>query len=58
MLLARDPSAVFPQCRILADAYRGVEADGAPGDHEDIRGAMPLAVDRAIAFIDRNTRTP
>lgn len=58
VLLAPDPSAVFPQCRILADAYRGTEADGAPGDHEDIRGAIPLAVDRALAFIDRNTRHP
>ncbi len=58
VLLGRDPSAVFPQCRILADAYRSTEADGDPRDHEDIRGPMPLAVDRAIAFIDRNTRHP
>jgi predicted HTH transcriptional regulator len=58
VLLAKDPSAVFPQCRILADAYRGAEPDGNPGDHEDIRGPMPAAVDRAIAFIDRNTRHP
>lgn len=58
VLLARDPSAVFPQCRILADAYRSAEPDGDPQDHEDIRGPMPLAVDRAIAFIDRNTRHP
>jgi ATP-dependent DNA helicase RecG len=58
VLLAKDPSAVFPQCRILADAYRSAEADGDPRDHEDIRGPMPLAVDRAIAFIDRNTRHP
>ena len=58
VLLAKDPSAVFPQCRILADAYRGAEADGDPRDHEDIRGPMPLAVDRSIAFIDRNTRHP
>jgi ATP-dependent DNA helicase RecG len=58
VILARDPSAVFPQCRILADAYRGAEADGDPRDHEDIRGPMPLAVDRALAFIDRNTRHP
>jgi len=58
VLLAKDPSAIFPQCRILADAYRGAEADGDPRDHEDIRGPMPLAVDRAIAFIDRNTRHP
>ncbi len=58
VLLARDPSAVFPQCRILADAYRSTEPDGDPRDHEDIRAAMPLAIDRAIAFIDRNTRHP
>jgi len=58
VLLAKDPSAVFPQCRILADAYRGTEADGVPRDHEDIRGPMPAAIDRAVAFIDRNTRHP
>ena len=58
VLLAKDPSAVFPQCRILADAYRGAEPDGNPGDHEDIRGPMPTAIDRAVAFIDRNTRHP
>ena len=58
VLLAKDPSAVFPQCRILADAYRSTEADGDPRDQEDIRAPMPLAVDRAIAFVDRNTRHP
>lgn len=58
VLLARDPSAVFPQCRILADAYRGAEPDGDPRDHEDIRGPMPLTIERAIEFIDRNTRHP
>jgi len=58
VLLAKDPSAFFPQCRILADAFRGAEPDGNPSDHEDIRGPMPTAIDRAIAFIDRNTRHP
>ncbi len=58
VLLAKDPSAVFPQCRILADAYRSTEPDGDPRDQEDIRGPMPLAIDRAIAFVDRNTRHP
>ena len=58
VLLARDPSAVFPQCRILADAYRSTESDGDPRDHEDIRGPMPLAIERATDFIDRNTRHP
>lgn len=58
VLFAKDPSAVFPQCRILSDAYRATEPDGDPRDHEDIRGPMPAAIDRAIAFIDRNTRHP
>jgi ATP-dependent DNA helicase RecG len=58
VLLAKDPSVVFPQCRILADAYRSTEPDGDPRDHEDIRAPMPLAIDRAITFIDRNTRHP
>jgi len=58
VLLSKDPSAVFPQCRILADAYRGAEPDGDPRDHEDIRAPMSLAIDRAIAFVDRNTRHP
>jgi predicted HTH transcriptional regulator len=58
VLLARDPSMVFPQCRILADAYRSTEPDGDPRDHEDIRAPMPSAIERAIDFIDRNTRHP
>jgi predicted HTH transcriptional regulator len=58
VLLAKDPSAVFPQCRILADAYRSTEPDGDPRDHEDIRAPIPVAVDRALAFVDRNTRHP
>jgi ATP-dependent DNA helicase RecG len=58
VLLAKDPSAVFPQCRVLADAYRGSEPDGEPRDHEDIRGPMPLVIDLAVTFIDRNTRHP
>jgi ATP-dependent DNA helicase RecG len=44
VLLARDPSAVFPQCRILADAYRGAEPDGDPHDHEDIREPMSVGI--------------
>jgi predicted HTH transcriptional regulator len=58
VLLARDPSAVFPQCRILADAYSGVEPDGDPADHTDIREPMPIAIEMALAFIERNTRHP
>lgn len=58
VLFARDPSAVFPHCRILADAYHGIEPDGDPADHTDIREPMPLAIEKALAFIERNTRHP
>jgi ATP-dependent DNA helicase RecG len=58
VLLYRDPSTVYPQSRILADAYRGAEMVSTPDDHEDIRAPMPLAVDRALGFVDRNTRHP
>ena len=58
VLLAKDPSAVLPQCRILCDAYRGAGPDSTPADHEDIRGPAPLTIERALAFIGRNTRHP
>ncbi|MDO8949984.1 MAG: ATP-binding protein [Actinomycetota bacterium] len=58
LLLSDDPSAVFPQCRILADAYVGIQADSTPRDHEDIREPIPRAVERAVEFVERNTRHP
>jgi Domain of unknown function (DUF4062) len=58
VLLARDPSVVFPHCRILADAYRGAEPGGDPMDQTDFREPMPLAIEKAIAFVERNTRHP
>ena len=58
VLLAPDPSTVYPQCRIQADAFRGKERVSAPDDQEEIRSPMPLAIDRAIEFVDRNTRHP
>jgi hypothetical protein len=57
-LLGNDPSAVFPQCRFLADAYRGLEMDGDPMDHEDITEPLPIAIEKVIAFVERNTRHP
>ena len=57
-LLATDPSAVFPQCRFLVDAYRGIEMDGNPMDHEDITEPLPKAIEKVITFIERNTRHP
>jgi len=58
VILGKNPSAVFPQCRFLCDAYRGAEADGDPMDQADIRKPLPLAIDEVITFLDRNMRHP
>ena len=58
VVLGKDPSAVFPHCRVTVDAYRGTELDGDPRDQADIRGPMPSIVEKVIGFIDRNTRHP
>ena len=58
LLFAKDPSVVFPQCRIMVDAYSGTEVDNKPLDHDDIRASLPVAIEQAIAFINKNTRHP
>ena len=58
VLLAADPSVVFPQCRILADAFHGPDRSSTPDDQEDIRAPMPLAIEHAVEFVQRNTRHP
>ena len=58
VLLAKDPTIAFPQCRILADTYHGTEPTSSPDDQEDIRQPMPLAIERAVDFVMRNTRHP
>jgi len=58
VLLGHDPSAVFPQCRILADAFHGSERTSRSDDQKDIRAPGPRAIDEAIDFVQRNTRHP
>lgn len=57
-LLSEDPTIALPQCRILADAFRGVDRTSRPSDQEDISTPMPKAIERAIEFVQRNTRHP
>ena len=58
VVLADDPTVVFPHCRILADAFQGTEKTSQPSDQEDIRAPMPKAIERSIEFVQRNTRHP
>ena len=55
LLLGRAPDAVFPQCRIAANAYGGAEK-GEAIDRKDIRQPLPKAIHEAIDFLVRNMR--
>jgi predicted HTH transcriptional regulator len=58
VLLGKDPAAAFPQCRILLDAYSGTQRSPTPCDSALINAPIPLAVHRAIEFVQKNTRHP
>jgi ATP-dependent DNA helicase RecG len=55
LLFGKQPDAVFPQVRIAANAYGGTER-GEAIDRDDIREALPRAVERAFQFLKRNMR--
>ena len=58
VLLAKNPSGHFAHCKILADAYRGVEPDPNPKDQATISLPAPSAVQAVVDFIRNNTRHP
>jgi ATP-dependent DNA helicase RecG len=58
LFLGRNPSEVFSQCRIMADAYVGIEPDPYPKDQATISGPASQMVDRVIGFVMSNTRHP
>lgn len=55
LLLGRSPETFFPQVRIAANAFGGRER-GEPIDREDIRDALPIAIERTFQFLKRNMR--
>lgn len=55
LLLGKNPEAFFPQVRIAANAFGGKER-GEPIDRENIRDALPLAIERTFQFLKRNMR--
>lgn len=58
LFFGKNPSDMFSQCRILADAYSGIESDHNPKDQDTISGPAPKMVDRVIDFVMSNTRHP
>jgi len=58
LFLGRNPSQYFSQCRILADAYEGVEPDPNPKDQDTISGPASRMVESIVDFVMKNTRHP
>ncbi len=58
LLLASDPSKVFPHTRIQIDAYVGNERTARADDYEFLRGPVTSVLDNAVRFVQRNTRHP
>lgn len=55
LMFGLSPDAVFPQCRITANAYSGTNK-GDLIDRSDIRKPLPLAIEDAFHFLIRNMR--
>jgi ATP-dependent DNA helicase RecG len=58
LFLGKNPSAPFPQCRVMVDAYRGVEPDPTPSDQLTVSAPAPKAINAVVAFVGKNTRHP
>lgn len=58
LLMAKDPSVVFPQTRLQLSAYKGHERTHTPLDTLNLRKALPTAIDEAVLFVKKNTRHP
>lgn len=56
LLMGKDPSSLFPHCRIQLDAYPGRTTDDEAVLAETIRGNVPDAIDQLVSIIRKNTR--
>ncbi len=58
LFLGKNPALLFPQCRVLADAYTGLEPDASPKDQVTLSGPAPWMIEQVVNFVIRNTRHP
>lgn len=56
LLTGKDPTSLFPHCRIQLDVYPGRSSDDEALIAESIRGNIPDAIDGAVSIIRKNTR--
>jgi ATP-dependent DNA helicase RecG len=58
LLLAKDPTIAYPQSCIRLLAFKDKDRDAKPRDFLDVSAPIPTAIEKALAFIDKNTRHP
>ena len=56
LLMGKDPSSLFPHCRIQLDVYPGTTPDDEAVLAETLRGNIPDAMDQVVGIIRKNTR--
>lgn len=58
LMFGFNPSVIFPQARIQIAAYADIRKTPSPFDHDTIKLPLSNAIDRVVAFINKNTRHP
>jgi predicted HTH transcriptional regulator len=56
--LGKNPALRFPQCQVLADAYREVKATAKPFAQNGFSGPIPKLIEYLLAFVYKNTQHP
>ena len=56
LLMGKDPSTMFTQCRIQLDVYPGLTTDDEAVLADPIRGNVPDAIDQVVSIIRKHTR--
>lgn len=58
VFLGKDPWLEYPQCQILADAYRDTRVTSKPKAQAKFSGPIPKIIDDVLAFVHDNTEHP
>ncbi len=58
VFLGKNPALRFPQCQVLADAYREAKATAKPYAQNGFSGPVPNLIEDLLAFVHKNTLHP
>ena len=58
VFLGKNPALRFPQCQVLADAYRETKATARPFAQSGFSGPIPRLIEELLSFVYKNTAHP